>query len=202
MNLLATCYMPPAIYMAKVFSGKTGLWTHERFVKQNIRTRTHILSPNGVQSLIIPVRHEQLNLSNTSEVRISYQSQWRRQHFRSLKAAYGRSAFFEYYEVDLQKLYQLECDKLWEFNLETVNFISRCIDKEVVFPLIDADPAISNMDIGFTSNTSTPIQIPVQPEYMQVFRDRFPFVSGLSAIDLLMNLGPRSRNYLDQFPGV
>ena len=169
-------------------------------MKQNIRTRTHILSPNGVQSLIIPVRHEQLNLSMTSEVRISYQSQWQRQHFRSLKAAYGRSAFFEYYEDDLQTLYQFECDKLWEFNLETVRFISRCLGNEVVFPLVDADHAISNIDIGRTSNTSTPTQLPLQPEYMQVFRDRFPFVSGLSTIDLLMNLGPRSKRYLDQFP--
>jgi hypothetical protein len=46
------------------------------------------------------------------------------------------------------------------------------------------------------SDFSLPEQIAQQPSYMQVFRDRFPFISGLSALDLVMNLGPASVSYL------
>ncbi len=46
------------------------------------------------------------------------------------------------------------------------------------------------------SDFSIPEQIAQQPPYMQVFRDRFPFISGLSALDLVMNLGPASVSYL------
>jgi hypothetical protein len=43
---------------------------------------------------------------------------------------------------------------------------------------------------------------PVLPSYPQVFSDRHPFMSGLSAIDIIMNKGPRTSEYLMQLTNM
>ncbi|MFM7078837.1 MAG: WbqC family protein, partial [Bacteroidota bacterium] len=112
MLLLPTAYMPPASYLSMVVSGNASLFLNERFVRQTIRSRMHILSPNGVQALVIPVSHDNLNRSETKNVRICYESHWPRQHVRSLQAAYGKSAFFDFFEDDLKTIYETRCEFL------------------------------------------------------------------------------------------
>jgi hypothetical protein len=186
--------MPSGTYVAHVLSGKAVLDIEERFLKQNVRTRCHILSPNGVLPMIIPVVHGKLHQSAVKEVLISYKEPWRQRHFRTIKAAYGRSAFFEYFEDDLSELYGSSFENLWQFNLATLAFIFRCMHVEMRFPLWDG---FSESDsAAYLSDIAHPASMPPQAPYIQVFQDRFPFVSGLSCLDLVMNLGPQSRRYL------
>ncbi|MFM7768484.1 MAG: WbqC family protein, partial [Bacteroidota bacterium] len=77
----------------------------------------------------------------------------------------------------------------------SIRFLSDSMGLYSHFNVVDKE----NMEIpyAYLSNYSSPDQLIQQPSYMQVFRDRFPFVSGLSALDLLMNLGPASVSYLN-----
>jgi len=172
--------MAPAGYLSKVVFGNASLLINERFVKQTIRSRMHVLSPNGVQALVIPVVHDNLNRSDSKDVRICYRSSWQRQHFRSLQAAYGKSAFWGFYEDDLKSIYEVRCEHLWEFNLSTIHFMCTAMGASVDFPIFEEFGEVVNRE----------------PEYIQVFRDRFNFIPGLSSLDLIMNLGPQSLWYL------
>ncbi|MFM8916232.1 MAG: WbqC family protein, partial [Bacteroidota bacterium] len=86
---LSTCYMPPAAYFAGATDRFFSINTHERFIKQNLRTRCHILSPNGIITLVVPVAHQELNTSLVKDVRISHKENWQRRHFRTIKTCYG-----------------------------------------------------------------------------------------------------------------
>lgn len=191
---LSTCYMPPAAYFAMATNGVLAINIHERYVKQNLRTRCHILSPNGVVALVIPVAHQDLNNSLVKDVRISHKENWQRRHFRTIKTCYGRSPYFEFFEDDLINLYSSIPEYLWEFNLTTIRFLFDSMGLPNQIEVLDDE----NEDALKTSisDFSLPEQIAQQPSYMQVFRDRFPFISGLSALDLVMNLGPASVSYL------
>lgn len=186
--------MPPAAYFAMATNGFLAINIHERYVKQNLRTRCHILSPNGVVALVIPVAHQDLNNSLVKDVRISHKENWQRRHFRTIKTCYGRSPYFEFFEDDLINLYSSSPEYLWEFNLTTIRFLFDSMGLPNQIEVLDDE----NEDALKTSisDFSLPEQIAQQPPYMQVFRDRFPFISGLSALDLVMNLGPASVSYL------
>lgn len=186
--------MPPAAYFAAAAERPFSIHIHERYVKQNLRTRCHILSPNGVMALVIPVAHQDLNNSLVRDVRISYKESWQRRHFRTIKTCYGRSPYFEFFEEDLANLYGLRSEYLWEFNLATLRFLSDSMGLPCHFDVVEKES--SETTHGYLSDFSFPEQLPHQPPYIQVFRDRFPFVSGLSALDLVMNLGPESVSYL------
>lgn len=191
---LSTCYMPHASYASLVMSGQAVLDITERFVKQNVRTRCHILSPNGVLPLIIPVLHEKLQQSAVKDVLISYKEPWQLRHLRSIKTAYGRSAFFEYFEEDLVELYNTRYEYLWEFNLASTKFLFQCMQSDMQLTPWDGEGLIASA--SYLSDIASPGQMPYQPDYLQVFNDRFPFVAGLSCLDLIMNKGPQSRYYL------
>jgi hypothetical protein len=186
--------MPPASYFAAATDQVFSINIHERYVKQNLRTRCHILSPNGVMALVIPVVHQDLNNSLIKDVRISHKENWQRQHFRTIKTCYGRSPYFEFFEDDLAKLYDLRSEYLWEFNMASLRFLSDSMGFKGQFNVTE----IEGLEINQVnlSDYSLPEQLTNQPPYMQVFRDRFPFISGLSALDLVMNLGPASLGYL------
>ena len=191
---LSTCYMPPAAYFAMATNGFLAINIHERYVKQNLRTRCHILSPNGVVALVIPVAHQDLNNSLVKDVRISHKENWQRRHFRTIKTCYGRSPYFEFFEDDLINLYSSSPEYLWEFNLTTIRFLFDSMGLPNQIKVLEDE--IEDAPKTSISDFSLPEQIAQQPSYMQVFRDRFPFISGLSALDLVMNLGPASVSYL------
>ena len=191
---LSTCYMPPAAYFAMATNGVLAINIHERYVKQNLRTRCHILSPNGVVALVIPVAHRDLNNSLVKDVRISHKENWQRRHFRTIKTCYGRSPYFEFFEDDLINLYSSIPEYLWEFNLTTIRFLFDSMGLPNQIKVLEDE--IEDAPKTSISDFSLPEQIAQQPSYMQVFRDRFPFISGLSALDLVMNLGPASVSYL------
>jgi hypothetical protein len=186
--------MPPAAYFAMATNGVLAINIHERYVKQNLRTRCHILSPNGVVALVIPVAHQDLNNSLVKDVRISHKENWQRRHFRTIKTCYGRSPYFEFFEDDLINLYSSIPEYLWEFNLTTIRFLFDSMGLPNQIKVLEDE--IEDAPKTSISDFSLPEQIAQQPSYMQVFRDRFPFISGLSALDLVMNLGPASVSYL------
>jgi len=186
--------MPPAAYFAMATNGVLAINIHERYVKQNLRTRCHILSPNGVVALVIPVAHQDLNNSLVKDVRISHKENWQRRHFRTIKTCYGRSPYFEFFEDDLINLYSSIPEYLWEFNLTTIRFLFDSMGLPNQIKVLEDE--IEDAPKTSISDFSLPEQIAQQPPYMQVFRDRFPFISGLSALDLVMNLGPASVSYL------
>ena len=164
----------------------------EKFIKQSNRNRYHIAGPNGLQTLIVPLEHRQLFDTKTHLLKIDYSERWQNQHWRSLTTAYNRSPFFEFYADEIKKTIMHRFEFLSDFNNATLQFIC----KHFKLPLpIESDIQISQlMDLRFVSSAKNNLQttkIELKP-YLQIVKSKYDFISNLSIIDLLFNIGPHS----------
>lgn len=187
-------------------------WEH--FEKATYRNRCHIAGPDGLQRLTIPILHGRSHRQRVKDARIAYAEDWRKQHWKSLEAAYRRSPYFEFYEEPLEALYRSRPEFLLEFNLRVHDFIVKALgismqapDAEHSDPLSGTDPSATGTGRRITCAFST--QYEEQPaatdmrsrfvpgkdaihsiRYHQVFEDRHGFIPNLSVLDLLFNEGP------------
>ncbi|MBC8045560.1 MAG: WbqC family protein, partial [Fimbriimonadaceae bacterium] len=88
----------------------------EHYVKGTYRNRCHILGPNGLQRLSIPLLKGKHQHSSMDKVIISYAYNWQKDHWQSLCSAYRRSPYFEYYEDLFYPFYHQQFEKLIDFN--------------------------------------------------------------------------------------
>lgn len=180
-----------AYYRALVQAKDITFELHEHFVKQSHRTRMEILSPNGVQKLVIPtLKTGKRRVMN--EVRISYSENWQKVHWKGLEAAYRRSPFFEYYEDKFYLFYKEKPELLIDLNMGLHQLF-------VEFLSIDLDSKFSieyHTKVEHDYRNCEFDEIGDLEPYLQVFSDRFAFAPNLSILDALFNLGPRTKQIL------
>lgn len=200
MKLFATAYAPPLTYLRGMNQEKeVQMEVHEFFVKQTLRNRTHILSPNGIQALIIPVKHENRTKTPVKDLKISNDSNWQRQHWRSLDAAYRRSAFFEFYADDLAPFYEKEYTYLHDFNTAVLEWLLGVYKINIqITPnnTFEKELPASETDCRTLCDTGVPVFNHSEKSYPQVFSYKESFTPGLSAYDLVFNMGPACNSYL------
>ena len=157
-----------------------------------------IMTAGGVRALTVPVVRE--NHSRTDEVTIDYHAPWNVVHFRTLTAAYAASPYFLYYKDDLEDLLMTRYDRLVDLNRAVSEWLLKKMkvecSLETTCDYLPASEALCDYRNAFTPKRS--FEGMVFPSYYQVFADRIPFTANLSALDLLMNLGPESKDYLDK----
>jgi len=197
--VLTTSYLPPIWYFEKIITQQSlTLEKEEHFVKQTIRNRCHILSPNGIQTLIIPVVHNNRTNTALKDIQIANDHDWQRQHWRSINAAYRRSAFFEFYMDDFAPFYYQRFNYLLDFNNSLLQIILDSLKLKIQLSYTDKYQAIvSSVDLRYLCNTGQPATSQKINNYPQVFGYKNGFVRGLSMIDLLFNMGPVSVDYLE-----
>ncbi|HEY6162717.1 MAG TPA: WbqC family protein [Bacteroidia bacterium] len=196
--LLPTSYLPPIHYFAHILRAeKVFIELHEHFEKQTWRSRCSIYSPNGIQHLVVPL-HERRDKSITKSIRISNKTGWQKNHWRSLEAAYRSSPFFEYYEDDLRAFYENEFDLLWEYNAKLLERLLGLLEikKEANFTSTYEKEPLYATDLRDCLSKKNVLNIET-PRYLQVFGNKHGFISNLSILDLLFNLGPRAGEYLN-----
>jgi hypothetical protein len=129
--LLSTAYLPPVTYL-QCLANNQEIWieSKEHYQKQSYRNRAHITSNQGLQSLLVPVKH--VNASETiDEVKIEFKHSWQKQHIGAIQTAYGQYPYFEYFASDYFNLIRNAPEKLFEFNLLIINQL--CTDLNVSF---------------------------------------------------------------------
>lgn len=175
---LSTAYFPPIDWFSAFWqSDLLLLEACEHHQKGGMRNRCHIAGPNGLQLLSIPLEKGKHQQTPIKEVRISYADPWQRQHWRSIKTAYGNAPFFEHYEAEIQALLAPKHAFLFDLNLEIIQFLL----KKWAWK-------------GQIEHTSTWQASKAEPPrrplpYPQVFMERHGFLPNLSALDLLMCCG-------------
>lgn len=168
--------------------------SNDSYVKQTYRNRCLIGGANGILTLNIPIVHQGEKQSVAySSIEIDSSQSWASNHFKSIGSAYRSSPYFEYYEDDLKSLYSEIPDKLADWNLQTMKWICELLHIETNW----------NEAIEYTANPEATYLVTAKkdykellPPYMQVFQEKHGFTPHLSALDLLFNLGPSSRDYL------
>lgn len=200
--VLSTAYCPPVEYfMAAAMTGRVLIETQESYIKQTYRNRCRIYACDGILSLTVPVSMHG-DSRDIRSVRIDYTRPWLQQHVRALVSAYRTSAFFEYYQDDILGILESRPETLFELNSRlTVKMMEllgiRCEISLTAEFRREYPPEYLDLRDGIHPKKAVPeiFRDRFKP-YYQVFSDRFGFIPGLSALDLLFNEGPDAISYL------
>ena len=160
----------------------------------------YIYGANGKLSLNIPIRHtgDKSQHQKYKDVRIENEFNWQKQHWKSLQIAYRTSPFFEYYEDDLQPLYEKEFKFLLDLNYKCMDLLADCLQLDLKAEKTEEyilEPASPIFDRRGLVNAKIESDISLEP-YSQVFDAKFGFLKDLCILDLLFNEGPGSQSYL------
>jgi hypothetical protein len=193
-------YLPCLEYFACILSNDL-IWIdiEERYVKQTHRNRCSVLTTNKVDTLTVPVQGYSQN-APTKDIKIDHSQHWIRRHWGCFKSAYGKSPYYEFYADELQAVYLKKPEFLVDLNYELLTICLRLlgIRKDIRYNLsvpqeenkgiIDALSSINDKKNKNLNKYYQPIA------YYQTFGN--DFVSNLSIVDLLFNMGPEARSIL------
>lgn len=191
-HIFPTAYLPSIEYVSLFLKAENAsIELFETYQKQSCRTRTNVMTANGIQTLTIPVIKTNGNHTLTKDIEISYKESWQQIHLRCLESAYRKSAYFDYYFPYFEKIYKQKFNTLVELNdfcLKTILKIMK-VKKDYSYTT-DFEKIIDENDYRISLSKGTN-KIEMKP-YYQVFADRHGFIPNLSIVDLLFNEGPNS----------
>ena len=194
--LLPLFYLPPISWFSVFLreDAEIVFEQFESFPKQTYRNRTAVYGANGRLLLIIPVKHNGTRTIN--EIEVSHRDSWEKIHWKSIKTAYQRSPYFEYYEDQLEQIFNFKTNSLFAFNLNALKIIQKILKTEKGYSLTEEyfrNPTEENYREKFSPKKE---QEYILEEYYQTFTEKFGFQEDLSIIDLLCNKGPESLTYI------
>jgi hypothetical protein len=196
--LLSTAYFPPIIYFQYLIQSNCVLEGNENFQKQSYRNRCSILSANGIEHLVIPVKHQEKTKISIKEQEISYAENWQIKHWRSIISAYNHAPFFEFYKDDIQAILMSKIPMLFDLNNALLNLITSNL--QIKMPTISENwEKLSANFIDKRNEIHPKLNNDLSAEtYHQVFNRKFGFTKNLSILDLLFNIGPDAHIFLIQ----
>lgn len=202
--LLSTAYFAPIQYFSKLaIYPEIYIEQHENFIKQTYRNRAVILGANGPVPLIVPVEKGRGAKVAIRDLRIAYDEEWQRNHWRTIFSAYNSSPYFEYYADEIAPFFRKKYNFLFDFNQEITDSLSEILEFETNFRKTDDFEAVPEYCLNLREkispkkNYTTEDQHFRPVEYTQVFSEKFGFVPNLSILDLIFNEGPSSSEILE-----
>jgi len=199
MNLLLHPTYFPSIshFVAMANADKVTFEVEDNFQKQTNRNRMYIYSPNGIQLLNIPLKHNtQRGHQKFKDTKIEQAFDWQKQHFKSLEAAYRTSPFFEYFEDDIRPIFEKKHTFMMDLNFQAMEIVCSCLGMDFnPEKTVEYFHEVNDMaDFRHLANGKKDSLV-FEP-YTQVFREKHGFINNLSILDLLFNEGRYAMEYL------
>ena len=201
--LLSTAYFAPIQYYSEFLKAdKVYIEQFENFIKQTYRNRCVILGGNGPIQLIVPVVKGRGAKILIKDLKISYDTDWQRNHWRTIFSAYNSSPFFEYYKDDIWPFFEKKYVFLLDFNMQIHKIICELLEIENIAVLTEDFEKVPESTLNFRESISPKNKKHIADDFMpvnytQVFSDKLGFVPNLSILDLLFNEGPNSFSILE-----
>ncbi len=192
---IPTYFSPISQYQALFNSNSITFEVEDNFQKQTYRNRCYIYGANGKQLLNIPVSIPKSTKKTKSKDILVENSNWQKQHYKSLEAAYNHSPFFEFYKDDLQKLFSKKYTYLLDVNLDSFAFIMEALELSKEYTLSKVYEETKLNDFRNLADSKKKVEISFL-SYIQMFDQKFGFLKNLSILDLLFMEGPNSINFL------
>ncbi len=203
-SLLHPCYFGTiAQYVAIAKSEEVIFEVSDNFQKQTFRNRTYVYGANGKLMLNLPILHSGIKGAKRlyKDIQIEHQFNTLNIHWKSLESAYRTSPFFEFYEDDLHPLFESKEKFLLDFNMKANAFVCDNLGIEPKVTHTENYKATYDSkeinDLRNLTISKQPLSTSLE-DYLQVFSDKHGFISNLSVLDLLFNLGPEAINYLER----
>lgn len=200
MNIIIHPTYFPSIshFVAMVKADSITFEMEDNFQKQTNRNRMYIYSPNGIQMLNIPIKHSKEGHQKFKEVRIENDFDWRKNHFKSLEAAYRTSPFFEYFEDDFRSLFEKKHEFMMDLNFQTIELVTDCLGVKFEIEKTTEYFHVAEGLTDFRHLANGKKDTSLFEPYTQVFDDKHGFINNLSILDLLFNEGRYAVDYLKQ----
>lgn len=204
--LLHPSYFGPISQWVAIANAKKIIFENEdNYQKQTYRNRMYIYDSNGKLLLNIPIRHssslgrQKKGKQQYKDVQIENDFPWQLQHWRAFKASYQTSPFFEFFEDELQPLYEKKFKFLMDFNYATMEFAAECLQIDLNFEKTEEFILEPNDQKDFRSLSNAKSTNPFQnTRYTQVFEEKKGFLPDLSILDLIFNEGNAALSYLQE----
>ena len=196
MIYLVPSYLPSLIYYWHIVNSNVIFNLSTKYQKQTTRNRCMIMSANGPQKLIIPVRHsnKENEILHDHNVKIDNTQNWKVKHWKSIQNSYRSSPFFEFYEEGFFKVFFNNEKLLYSFNMNIISHINNILGVQKNIEISNRKISHEKYDVKLM-NIKKYFYYNVTP-YNQVFMSKFKFIPNLSILDLIFNMGPKSINYL------
>jgi hypothetical protein len=192
-------YFPPVSFFSTLF-GETYIYldVYEIYRKMSFRNRCLVAGAQGIISLSVPLQQGRNQQLPMNEVRISDTEQWQSRHFKSIRSAYNRSPFFDFYRDELAAIYQQPFELLTDWNTRCLEWVREKIAWRAKVRFTESAIPYPCDGIRDLRGTVLPKNFmewkPVK--YRQVFEERTGFFPNLSILDLLFNCGPLASELL------
>ena len=166
----------------------------EPYRKMTYRNKYEIATANGRLKLSIPLLNGRNQRVPMAEVKIFKEEDWQQQHYKSIKNAYNRSPFFEYYELELHRLLATPYDRLIDFNKASLDFVLHSLRIKKEIQVLENNTLDDNHDlVDWHKEQQAVFQ---QKPYYQLFESKNVFLTNLSVLDLIFNEGNQAINFL------
>jgi WbqC-like protein family len=167
----------------------------------SFRNRALIAGANGIISLSVPLLEGRSQRMPFKDVRISNAQPWQSQHIKSIRSAYNRSPWFNYYEESLVGLFEKKKEFLLDWNLACFDWVREKLNWPVTAGL-SSDYREDYDSVSWIDRRNRLLpknyQEEESPRYRQVFEERTGFYPNLSILDLLFCEGRRAAALLKE----
>lgn len=198
--IFPTAYFGSIAYYKSLFSFPSILIEgNENFVKQSLRNRCDIQSSNGAQQLSVPVVKINGSKTKTKDIMLSYDTDWQKNHWKSIQSAYSSSPYFEHYEDEVKNLIFNTESTLLKFNKTIHETISNWLGIETAINFTDEFDMELSKEMNFRNkfDKNSSIDLSEFKHYTQVFENEIGFIPNLSILDAIFALGPMARKLID-----
>ena len=196
-RLIEPTYFPPISHW-KFINSKDLLWSiNSKYNKQTLTNRTYMDSANGELMLTVPIKHSGKNQPRVfSDIKLDLSSNWKKNHFKSIKICYQSSPFYEFYEDDLISFFNLDYENLYDLNLKSIKMVCNWLKIKMPEDIYNEKNKYDYkiQDLTHMSNCKRTSYLR-QKKYNQTFETKNGFINNLSVIDLIFNCGPNSIDY-------
>ncbi|NSL91102.1 hypothetical protein ECE50_030040 [Chitinophaga sp. Mgbs1] len=191
--LIESQYFPPIdFYKTLIEHDKLKIEKYEHYQKVSFRNRCYVAGPNGRMILSVPLTKGKNQRTVMKDVKISNEEKWQALHWKTLVSAYRRSPWFEYYEADLEGLFEQPFNFLLDWNIACFEWVNSRLS---IQPAVTFTESYEKVVPGITDARDTILPGIIRadaPQYTQVFQERTGFIPGLSILDLLFCEGKQA----------
>lgn len=214
-------YLPWLPYCAKASSCDVFVYLDTvQFQKNGVQNRNRIKTAQGAQWLTVPVN---ARLDQRIRETLIADQRWPKKHIASIQQNYARAPFLALFNEGLRPILEQPRANLAELNIATTEWLFGCLgieSKRMRASELDATAARDDMVISLCKEVGATIYLSGQGAKSYQDKDKFRaqgielryheyhnepyrqchseagFVSGISALDLILNVGPQAREVM------
>ncbi|MDI3546220.1 MAG: hypothetical protein PWQ43_652 [Rikenellaceae bacterium] len=168
---------------------------NDTYTKQTMRNRYYIATNQGIRAMIIPIKKVNGSHTITKDILLDESTEWLTYHHKTLITNYRNSAYFDYYEDEIIDIFS-HYKKLYELNIAFIKWILEQLNINIKVSITENYKKQYSIDYIDDRDKYSKYENIQLPYYRQVFIDKVGFISNLSILDLLCNLGAESVIYL------